>query len=124
MFYVLFACVLLALQGLGLEVDPSLKASIQSSFIQQLEAMGLWHWAIYVALNLPDAGVRAKYVKEILVQVVSSDTWREDGGPAPKLASDEKDEDDRGTVAKRRAFITDRLGVPAEVSGTRFTLKT
>ena len=35
-------------------------------FSMQLEAMGLWHWAIFVILHLQDPLKRSKLAKEIL----------------------------------------------------------
>ena len=71
-------------------------------FAMQLEAMGLWHWAIFVILHLQDPHKRSKLAKEILGRNV--------------LPSDDES-------SEREVFLQERLGVPtswiAEAKATR-----
>jgi nuclear pore complex protein Nup98-Nup96 len=60
-------------------------------FSAQLEAMGLWHWSIFVLLHLEDPVQRTKMAKEVLGRNV--------------IPSDDES-------AEREVFLQDRLGVP------------
>ena len=43
------------------------------SFAAQLEAVGLWHWAVFVCLHLSRAGARERAVRGVLVRGCSGD---------------------------------------------------
>ena len=65
--------------------------SLHASFASQLEAVGLWHWAVFVLLHLSNAGQRKALSKDVLGRHV--------------IPSDEDS-------ARREVFLQDRLGVP------------
>ncbi|BES93176.1 Nuclear pore complex protein nup98 [Nesidiocoris tenuis] len=51
---------------------------VHMSFASQLEAHGLWHWAVFIVLHLPDEEKREKYVKDLLDRHVSLDDENEE----------------------------------------------
>uniref|UniRef100_A0A146M9Y3 Nuclear pore complex protein Nup98-Nup96 n=1 Tax=Lygus hesperus TaxID=30085 RepID=A0A146M9Y3_LYGHE len=63
---------------------------VHMSFASQLEAHGLWHWAVFVILHHPDDEMREKSVKDLLERHVSLE--------------DENEEED---------FVRSKLGVPS-----------
>ncbi|KAF6205861.1 hypothetical protein GE061_020035 [Apolygus lucorum] len=63
---------------------------VHTSFASQLEAHGLWHWAVFVILHHPDEAMREKSVKDLLERHVSLE--------------EENEEED---------FVRSRLGVPS-----------
>ena len=60
-------------------------------FAAQLEAMGLWQWAVFVLLHLQDPDQRKKLAKDVLARNV--------------IPSDDE-------CAEREIFLQDRLAVP------------
>jgi len=56
--------------GLTSDLDEHQRHLVHTSFIGQLEAAGLWQWAVYVALNLPNPtwlpSLRESAVREII----------------------------------------------------------
>uniref|UniRef100_UPI00358FCD80 nuclear pore complex protein Nup98-Nup96 isoform X3 n=1 Tax=Myxine glutinosa TaxID=7769 RepID=UPI00358FCD80 len=81
----------MALQGLDYtHLSVRKQGLLHASYASQLEAAGLWEWAVFVLLHINDAGERARVVHEVLGRHCTS----------------EADTDlDR--------FLTERLGVPA-----------
>eukprot|EP01029_Cantina_marsupialis_P010060 TRINITY_DN2302_c0_g2_i1.p1 TRINITY_DN2302_c0_g2~~TRINITY_DN2302_c0_g2_i1.p1 ORF type:complete len:904 (+),score=307.08 TRINITY_DN2302_c0_g2_i1:109-2712(+) len=51
----------------------SLQCRIASSYCYQLESMGLWYWAVYTAMRIPNDVVRENLVKELLMKHCSDD---------------------------------------------------
>ena len=64
---------------------------LHASFASQLDAVGLWQWAIFVLLHLTDPDRRRALCKEVLGRNV--------------VPSDEDS-------AEREVFLQERLGVP------------
>ncbi|KAK9829955.1 hypothetical protein WJX72_008858 [[Myrmecia] bisecta] len=95
--------VLQAIHQLSLPAQAPVQVyMLHTSFIAQLESIGgLAEWCVYVALHLPDSplpdwrGLREQLVRELLMR------------HAPAWASASP------AHAARRAFLRDRLGVPA-----------
>ncbi|XP_026668597.1 nuclear pore complex protein Nup98-Nup96 isoform X2 [Ceratina calcarata] len=68
------------------------------NFATQLEAYGLWHWAIFVMLHLKDAGNRKTAVRNLLQRNVEID---------------DSDDVDSIDPIEREKFLREELGIPS-----------
>lgn len=64
------------------------------NFATQLEAYGLWHWAIFVMLHLKDAGKRKTAVMNLLQRHIEIDDTADDS-------------------IEREKFLREELGIPS-----------
>ena len=69
-------------------------AALCSSFAAQLETVGLWHWALFVLLHIPEHTQREAAAKALLMRHAT-------------LTDDEEQEE-------REKFITQKLRVPSQ----------
>ncbi|XP_032812490.2 nuclear pore complex protein Nup98-Nup96 isoform X1 [Petromyzon marinus] len=82
----------LAVQALGYQHLPARSAgALHAAYAAQLESAGLWEWAVFVLMNIPDASSRTKAVREMLGRHCSEVEMTEEAFE----------------------FVTGRLGVPA-----------
>ena len=83
-----------SLRSLGyLHMSPDKRDALHLSFSAQLEALGLWHWAIYVLLHLSDRRHRRSQVIRVC-------------GLHIRINNDEE------SGAEKEAFLSEQLGVP------------
>ncbi|XP_059474265.1 nuclear pore complex protein Nup98-Nup96 [Neocloeon triangulifer] len=67
-------------------------------FAEQLEAVGLWHWAVFVLQHLASPAARSSAVEKVIVRHVVPDPTC-----PPK------------TLTQRELFLVDKLGIPAKI---------
>ena len=80
--------------GLGYShLSEHVAALTHTNFASQLEAYGLWHWAIFVVLHLRDTGRRRKAVLDLLSRHVEIDESLD--------------------YTKREEFLKEELGIPS-----------
>lgn len=71
--------LLQVLQALGYENVPiQLIDTLHCNFSSQLESLGLWHWAVFVALHISDIMRRQALVMDLLYRCISLDLTEED----------------------------------------------
>lgn len=73
-------------------VQQSCLDSLHDSFAEQLQALGLWHWAIYVLMHIENNYRRESSVKMYLAKHVSS----------------------QSNLNEQEKFIVEKLSVPVE----------
>ncbi|XP_067131060.1 nuclear pore complex protein Nup98-Nup96-like [Centruroides vittatus] len=67
------------LQSLGYENIPvHLMDTLHCNFSSQLESIGLWHWAVFIALHISDSARRQALVMDLLYRYISLDSNEED----------------------------------------------
>ncbi|XP_076068248.1 nuclear pore complex protein Nup98-96 [Oratosquilla oratoria] len=71
-------------------------SSLHLAMAAYLETAGVWHWAVFVLLNINDVDKRTSEIKEVLNRCV--------------LVGDEDQEEQ----ISREEFVTERLGVPKQ----------
>ncbi|XP_071485377.1 nuclear pore complex protein Nup98-Nup96-like [Diadema antillarum] len=88
--------VLQILQALGYShLSPHRLAHLHTSFASQLESLGLWHWAAFVLLHIPNDLAREGLLRSLLSRHVTLD-----------LSGDR--------LTTRELFLVERLHVPQE----------
>ena len=79
-------------------VSPSFLLSLHTSFMAQLEAAGLWEWAVFVAMHVQSPIDRKQLVEGILYR---------------HCGSQESEEDD--DLNDKEVFVIEKLLVPQEL---------
>lgn len=82
-------------------LNPIATARLHTEFAESAEGAGLWEWAVFILLHLPDPRVRAASVKRLLARHVSL---------APPRVVFRLDEPDQFSAPEM--FVIERLGVP------------
>ncbi|XP_019852669.1 PREDICTED: nuclear pore complex protein Nup98-Nup96 isoform X2 [Amphimedon queenslandica] len=81
---------------------PSFLLSLHTSFSAQLEAVGLWEWAVFVALHVHSPTDRRQLVESILYRHC-------------EFRESEEDTEEDGDLNDKEVFVIEKLLVPQEL---------
>jgi hypothetical protein len=94
--------LLVMLESAGIShISATHACIIRQHYIFQLLGAGLWQWALYVALQLPDASARYCLVTDILMRFAGDCEWDAEGNAPTKRA-----------FVSLQAFLTNALNLP------------